>query len=435
MSPQRNAPAHLTADASSRRGEYLRTLTGLLWPHGAAQVERRRRGSGPLRLEYLVIPDARRPRLLVPVGRRAAAAAAVRRYSEPSGRLDRLKREAVAWGVRTGAAELLLRDRVRVRPTSADDGAGSVEDHLRAVLGNVVLSVHVGPARANRKPVLQVLTPDGRTVGFVKIGVNDLTRQLVRQEAEALSRLERAPLTEVQAPRVLHTGTWKGLEVLVQSALPVWRRRVGFDAGRLVRGMREVAAIGGVEAHPLASSSYWTRLTARVAALRDDDTREALRGACRAMAEQWSHRTLRFGSWHGDWSPWNLAFLPDRLLVWDWERFASPAPVGLDAVHYQLQRAVVSEHVEPRRAVEETIAAAPRVLEPFDVPADDAVAVALLYLVDIAARYAGDGQAEAGARLGVLGSWLLPAIADHAVLAASGSGDRPSTRTRSGRTA
>jgi len=36
--------------------------------------------------------------------------------------------------------------------------------------------------------------------------------------------------------------------------------------------------------------------------------------------------------------------------------------------------------------------------------------VALLYLVDLATRYVADRQAEAGARLGVLGTWLLPVL-------------------------
>jgi hypothetical protein len=35
---------------------------------------------------------------------------------------------------------------------------------------------------------------------------------------------------------------------------------------------------------------------------------------------------------------------------------------------------------------------------------------ALLYLIDLAARYVADRQADAGARLGVLGSWLLPVL-------------------------
>jgi hypothetical protein len=35
---------------------------------------------------------------------------------------------------------------------------------------------------------------------------------------------------------------------------------------------------------------------------------------------------------------------------------------------------------------------------------------ALLYLIDLATRYVTDRQAEAGARLGALGTWLLPAL-------------------------
>jgi hypothetical protein len=34
----------------------------------------------------------------------------------------------------------------------------------------------------------------------------------------------------------------------------------------------------------------------------------------------------------------------------------------------------------------------------------------LLYLIDLAARYLADRQAHAGARLGVLGDWLLPVL-------------------------
>ena len=37
----------------------------------------------------------------------------------------------------------------------------------------------------------------------------------------------------------------------------------------------------------------------------------------------------------------------------------------------------------------------------------------LLYLIDLAARYLADRQAEAGAPLGVLGRWLLPVLLSH----------------------
>ena len=121
---------------------------------------------------------------------------------------------------------------------------------------------------------------------------------------------------------------------------------------------------------------------------------------------------LTFGAWHGDWAPWNMASLDDTLLVWDWERFTPGVPLGFDALHHDLQRRIAGG-TDPRTAVSETLAAAGRLLLPFGVAADDAVsATALLYLVDLGARYVSDRQAEAGARLGVLGRWLLPAILD-----------------------
>jgi hypothetical protein len=61
-------------------------------------------------------------------------------------------------------------------------------------------------------------------------------------------------------------------------------------------------------------------------------------------------------------------------------------------------------------AVEATVRMAGELLEPFEVPARAREVTALLYLVDLAVRYLTDRQAEAGARLGVLGTWLLPVL-------------------------
>jgi hypothetical protein len=44
------------------------------------------------------------------------------------------------------------------------------------------------------------------------------------------------------------------------------------------------------------------------------------------------------------------------------------------------------------------------------VPPPAAELTALLYLFDLATRYLADRQAQAGARLGVLGTWLLPVL-------------------------
>ncbi len=60
----------------------------------------------------------------------------------------------------------------------------------------VEISLHLGAARANRKPVLQLLSKAGETIGFAKIGINALTRELVTGERAALVKLSEARLTD-----------------------------------------------------------------------------------------------------------------------------------------------------------------------------------------------------------------------------------------------
>jgi hypothetical protein len=308
--------------------------------------------------------------------------------------------------LRTGASAVLLPHRLRVNGSAVE----TIDGYLREVFGaELSLSIHIGPARANRKPVLQLLTPDGTTVGFAKLGTGELTRALVRTETAALSALSQLPLRHLSVPRVLHAGRWNGHEVLVQSALPVWLPRAPLTPGRLAAAMREVAASGQPRSGPLDDSPYWIDLRARLAAVADRSDGAALAGAARTLAGRRGPTVLRYGAWHGDWAPWNMAALTDTVLVWDWERYATGVPVGFDAMHHDLQRRVESG-ADATVAVAETIRHADELLAPFDVEPTARRLTALLYLVDLAARYLADRQAEAGARLGVLGRWLLPVL-------------------------
>ena len=54
-------------------------------------------------------------------------------------------------------------------------------------------------------------------------------------------------------------------------------------------------------------------------------------------AEPMGHRPVDFGSWHGDWAPWNMGYRDDIVQLWDWERFSSPVPIGFDAIHFAAQ--------------------------------------------------------------------------------------------------
>jgi hypothetical protein len=402
MSPVKTAPAALTAGDSALRTQYLAEVLDLLYPAPCATDG----GGAETIAEYYVVPDAKRPRLLVPSGSRRVAAAAVRRYAEPQSRSARFKRDAVVAALRTGASSVLLRDRIKVTGPAAE----SIDGHLRAVLGrDLAVSIHIGPARANRKPVLQLIGPDGETFGFGKLGAGPLTQRLVRDETNALIALGRSGLTRLTVPTVLHAGQWRGLQVLVQSALPVWLPRAPLTPRRLAAAMVDIAGCCGYTTGALVGSAYWADLRSRLAGVADRPEGIALAAAAELLGGHCGATTLRYGAWHGDWAPWNMANLADALLVWDWERFAQGVPVGFDAVHHELQRRIQSSG-DAAGAVEATVRMAGELLAPFGVDPGARELTALLYLVDLAVRYLTDRQAEAGARLGVLGTWLLPVL-------------------------
>lgn len=401
MSPVRSAPNELRANDVSLRAQYLAEVLDLLYPDHTASTQ-----GGEA--DFFVVPHARRPRMLVPAGDRRMAANAISQLADPRSRRSRLMRNAAVVALRAGAGRLLLRDRVQL---AAAAGTDNIDGFLRQTLGEpFAFTVHIGPARPNRKPVLRLLNSDGGLFAIAKLGPSGLTRHLVRAETTALTALAHANLAALTTPRVLHAGPWRDCEVLIQSALPVWQPRLAVKTGQLTAAMREVADCCGVVRSTLQESRYWQRLRGRLETLADVPEGRTLARVAANIDEEQRQTALRFGSWHGDWTAWNSSAVSGALLVWDWERFATGIPVGFDALHYALHQAAAGKVQSADDAVAATMADAPGLLFPFGIPDNSAArVVARLYLLELGARYVGDLRGQGG-QLGVLSRWLLPAV-------------------------
>lgn len=386
------------------RLDYLFDAASTLWPGAAVTVTRGR--TAAVGGSFLLLPNANRPRLLVPAGSRRAAASAVLGYGESSSATDRLRTRVLAAGLRSGTAQRMLRDRVHVPA-----GAPTLADHLGAVLGTELLvGLYLSAPRANRKPVLQLLDPTGRRLGFAKVGVDPLTRRLVRTETAALHKLAAAALPGLITPQVMHSGRWNELELLVQSALPLGTRRRPVQESVLAEVMRRVSAMDiGVPAE-LGRTAFWQDIRARVAVLPDGAASAGLTAVLAGLYDVAGRKLIATGSWHGDWTPWNMAALRGGLAVWDWERFAAGRPVGFDPLHHALQRDLVARRSDAALAVERCVDGAPALLAPLGVRAMTATITACCYLAELAIRYTEDRQAEAGARLGRVQDWLIPGL-------------------------
>lgn len=374
-------------------GQHLLDTVAALWPDARVYVAPGRRAPGPK--ELLFVPDADSPRILVPGGHPKAASAAVRRFSHSLSAKDRLKRLVAAAGLRVGS-ERILSHRIAIEEHA--DSPDSIESYLSGVLGlDVVVSLGVGSARANQKPVLQVFGPDGRSVAFVKIGDSPRTRALVRGEAACLRQVGEHRWRTLVPPRLLHLGDWNGMEILVISALragalPRLRRTPQVQPP--LEAMLELSAPFESGTQEVVASSFWKDMHNAVAEV-DDEVAERFVDVLGDASTQRAGTALRFGAWHGDWAPWNMAWRRGRVQLWDWERFETDVPHGLDRLHY-----VVSTLTRANGFTSETLRAAldtPFAREYADPEQQEMLS--LSYLAAITGRYIVASQGAEGAVL------------------------------------
>jgi hypothetical protein len=235
----------------------------LLWP-APATVSVAKRGTPPpaghrVVREHLLAPTAGRPRLVLPAHAPRAAAAVAARRNGSGGAIGRLAALGAAALVRVGGADRMIRDRLRVTAPT-----GGTLDDVEAVLGtvlgtDVIVGLHVGTARVNRKPVLHAVDARGHTLAFVKVGHSESARALVRREANTLRELAGHSFTSLQVPTVLALNAWRDTELLVLS--PLLGRPIRPAVGNVpYTAMRELAAVHGLTQSTLGGSTFVARM-------------------------------------------------------------------------------------------------------------------------------------------------------------------------------
>lgn len=379
-------------------------IVRLLWPAphqvASASPSLRRRG-------YAVLPNARRPTRLVPDDRSAATARALMGAAGKHGLVGQLRAKGLAGGVWAGL--------LRFTPTGVaiveEPGAPSLIGRLMAIFDQTLTtSIHLGPPRANRKPVMSVVNSAGRIVAFVKVGINPLTRALVSEEGRALTRIGAAPLRAVKVPEVLHQETWMNLRVLCLSPLDTSAN--GPAPRALVQdAMVEISEALGTESVTLGDSGHLQTLRSSAASLSSRHGSLLIRAMDRLL-EGFGHLTVSTGSWHGDWTPWNMSWSDGVVNVWDWERLQQGVPLGMDALHLEIQRSLRVAGSDAAQVTAEQVARRQEILSPWRHDPATSTIVTIVYLLTLGCRYAVDGQEEAGARLGKLDDWLFPVL-DH----------------------
>jgi hypothetical protein len=283
-----------------------------------------------------------------------------------------------------GAAALIMLGAVSTRRRLGVVGADSLVDHVAKAIGRTGLLgiVQCGPPRANQKPVLQLHDRWGRTVAWVKVAWNDLTRQLLETEVATLERLAGVGDKQFTAPAVLAGGAFGESTWVALAPIGVTKRVRPTMAEADALALRVERTADRWEG-ACSGSAYLARLAASAAGL---DRGEPL---VARLAERWGERPLQCAASHGDFVPWNILSGSPAPAVWDWERYSTSAPVGTDRFHFRTQVGIHRRGREVSEVVAEIasdLAAVVPELEPWQRQAH-----LEWYVVDLLCRYEGDG--------------------------------------------
>jgi hypothetical protein len=338
--------------------------------------------SGYRRAErFLVLPGAGERSFFVSHASRRAMSSALTSYNALRPGRRRLARRVIGAGLRSGAAQLLVRGAIDIGTAHGAPPEQVATDlltaHLAQLLGGGPVAVAFsGGSGPYRKPVLQVFSASGSPLGYVKVGWNGWSRNAVRQEFAALSaRANRQGGLGV--PAVLGLSAWQGLDLLITAPLPSKVRRVRADERQPGAGLlRAISELTPSYVSTLADSPWWRRLRARIAdGVADPAAATRLAAVADRVERRYADASLTFASWHGDLVPWNLAQLDDHLYAWDWESSEPDAPLGFDALHFHFQVAFVAGR---RGVAEASAAAAGRARAAIEALGIDAAALPLL---------------------------------------------------------
>lgn len=355
------------------------------------------------RMRWLALPGPAEPRLLLPRERRPAASLIRRIGNEAPGPLRPL-RFLASLALRAGAASVVP---ARSGRWVTAEGADRLAIELRRILGaDLTFAVRFGPARANRKPVLFVMDPDGRPLAFVKVGNNAVTRPLVRHEAEVLRSMGGQPVPGLRCPAFLDLFDLDGASVLVMDALP---RRAPGAGGLPVTLTLQLARSRGITRNDLPSSPFGASI-ARWAA---EPESEAFRPLVGEVLDRYRGVDLEWGVHHGDWTPWNVMRFRGKVYAWDWERFSDHSPIGYDVLHYLVAQYARQGTFDA--ALREAARASVDVLRAGSVVDEAVAAVNDIYLLDMLRRYVRDRRLLAHDRLDRLIAALVAVLQERLV--------------------
>jgi len=280
----------------------------------------------------------------------------------------------------------------------------SLLEYLKELLGRqeLTFAISLSTPGPHRKPVIQALTHAGEILAYVKVGWNEATNTLVRNETEVLKHLAASSFHSFTAPHLVHSGLWNGRFLCVQASVEGRIQPAPRDMTPQYLGALQELALQYTESMPLKDSPFWINLLERIEKIPSKRSPHILRQGVRAVEDWLSNTRLPFHFCHGDFAPWNAKLDNGRLLLFDWEYADLKAPPGWDLFHFIVQTLWLLQKRTPGEIHKAVLKDAMQnesirmYLESLNIKEGHLRPLFLAYLLNRLAFYASDHDADQG---------------------------------------
>ena len=283
---------------------------------------------------YLSLPDGRS--YLLPLNSRKASVNGLSIYV-PQKNKAKLLKNAFKIGLISGFA------RFCVPKINLD--FRKLEELLAEIFScrDLSLAVSLGTPGYYRKPVIQVMNKEGKILGYVKIGWNEKTQNLLKNEVLILKRLQEKNFPFL-VPRIIFNEKWDEYYLCVQSA-PLEKFN---PAPQNWNSIYEEAVKGmasfNLKHLLLEESNFWENLSKRVNQIKNTYWRYTIERYMEKILNC-CNQPIAFHLAHDDFAPWNAFLVNGNLYLYDWEYASEEMPAGYDIFHFTVQKAVSYTHL------------------------------------------------------------------------------------------
>jgi hypothetical protein len=201
----------------------------------------------------------------------------------------------------------------------------------------VVFAVSLGTPGVHRKPVIQIMNRRGTILGYAKIAGNETTGHLIENEANTLRLLARLNPSSFIFPRLMYNGQWNNSTICIQSS-PDGKNKPapGEMMPAYMAVLKELAKVNSQHLS-LDASTYWKEILRRSERIQNPYYAHVVEQGLLKIKEWLGTEKIYFHFRHGDFAPWNMKQINQKIFVFDWEYASPEAPAGWDLFHFWIQ--------------------------------------------------------------------------------------------------